>query len=538
MGLAGLPDLRKCGRGPDPGDLKDHEFITEKRKDLKMSRKIHIFDTTLRDGEQAPGAKLNKRQKLEIAQQLAKLGVDVIEAGFPCSSPEDLQAVKAVSEQVKGPVIAGLARAVREDIDAVWEAVKAAERPRIHVFLGSSDLHLKKKLGRDRESALDMAVDAVRYAKHYCTDIEYSTEDASRTDFQYLCRVVEATIHAGATVINIPDTVGYAVPEEFGDLIRRLKESVPALDNVILSVHCHNDLGMAVSNSMAAVKNGADQVECAINGMGERAGNASLEEIVMILRTRHDSYGAHTDIRTEEIYRTSRMVSRLMNIPVQPNKAIVGANAFAHSSGIHQDGILKDRRTYEIMRPEDVGIRQHKIVLTARSGRAALRHRLKDLGFNLEEEQFERVYRRFLNVADRKKEIGSQDLSSIVEIELTKIPETFTFESLQIMSGNTMVPLASVTLIKEGERLRDAAAGNGPVDAVFACIDRIVGQQGILKDYDLKAVTMGKDALGEAMVRVEIQNTVYSGIGTSPDIVEASARAYVNAYNRFFANSH
>lgn len=538
MGLAGLPDLREGSRGSDPSDLKHHESIMEKRKDLKMSRKIHVFDTTLRDGEQAPGAKLNKRQKLEIAQQLAKLGVDIIEAGFPCSSPEDLQAVKAVSEQVKGPLIAGLARAVREDIDAVWEAVKVAERPRIHVFLGSSDLHLKKKLGRDRESALEMAVDAVRYAKRYCTDIEYSTEDASRTDFQYLCRVVEATIRAGATVINIPDTVGYAVPEEFGDLIRRLKESIPALDNVILSVHCHNDLGMAVSNSMAAVRNGADQVECAINGMGERAGNASLEEIVMILKTRHDSYGAHTDIRTEEIYRTSRMVSRLMNIPVQPNKAIVGANAFAHSSGIHQDGILKDRRTYEIMRPEDVGIRQHKIVLTARSGRAALRHRLKDLGFNLEEEQFERVYRRFLNVADRKKEIGSQDLSSIVEIELTKIPETFTFESLQIMSGNTMVPLASVTLTKEGERLRDAAAGNGPVDAVFACIDRIVGEQGILKDYDLKAVTMGKDALGEAMVRVEIQNTVYSGIGTSPDIVEASARAYVNAYNRFFANSH
>ena len=538
MGLAGLPDLREGSRGSDPSDLKHHESIMEKRKDLKMSRKIHVFDTTLRDGEQAPGAKLNKRQKLEIAQQLAKLGVDIIEAGFPCSSPEDLQAVKAVSEQVKGPLIAGLARAVREDIDAVWEAVKVAERPRIHVFLGSSDLHLKKKLGRDRESALEMAVDAVRYAKRYCTDIEYSTEDASRTDFQYLCRVVEATIRAGATVINIPDTVGYAVPEEFGDLIRRLKESIPALDNVILSVHCHNDLGMAVSNSMAAVRNGADQVECAINGMGERAGNASLEEIVMILKTRHDSYGAHTDIRTEEIYRTSRMVSRLMNIPVQPNKAIVGANAFAHSSGIHQDGILKDRRTYEIMRPEDVGIRQHKIVLTARSGRAALRHRLKDLGFNLEEEQFERVYRRFLNVADRKKEIGSQDLSSIVEIELTKIPETFTFESLQIMSGNTMVPLASVTLTKEGERLRDAAAGNGPVDAVFACIDRIVGVQGFLKDYDLKAVTMGKDALGEAMVRVEIQNTVYSGIGTSPDIVEASARAYVNAYNRFFANSH
>ncbi|MBI5249078.1 MAG: 2-isopropylmalate synthase [Desulfomonile tiedjei] len=503
-----------------------------------MSRKIHVFDTTLRDGEQVPGAKLNKSQKIEIAHQLARLGVDVIEAGFPCSSPGDLQAVKAVSEQVKGPVIAGLARAVEQDIDAVWEAVKGADRPRIHVFLGSSDVHLQKKLRRDRESAVQMAVDAVRYAKRYCEDVEYSTEDASRTDFEYLCRVVDAVIHAGATVVNIPDTVGYAVPEEFGDLIRRLREHVPALDKVTLSVHCHNDLGLAVSNSMAAIRNGAEQVECTINGMGERAGNASLEEITMILRTRHGSYDAHTDIRTEEIYRTSRMVSRLMNIPVQPNKAIVGANAFSHSSGIHQDGILKDRSTYEIMRPEDVGIRQNKIVLTARSGRAALRHRLSDLGYTLEDDQFERVYNRFLHVADRKKEIGSQDLSSIVEIELTKVPETFTFHSLQIMSGNSMVPLASITLTKATEKLTDAATGNGPVDAAFACIERIVGQQGILRDYDLKAVTMGKDALGEAMVRVEIGDTVYSGIGTSPDVIEASARAYLNAYNRFFANSH
>ena len=503
-----------------------------------MSRKISIFDTTLRDGEQVPGAKLNKRQKLEIAGQLAKLGVDVIEAGFPCSSPEDLQAVKAVAEQVKGPIIAGLARAVDQDIDAAWEAVQGAERPRIHVFLGSSDVHLSKKLGRDRENALQMATDAVRYAKRYCSDVEYSTEDASRTDFEYLCRVVEAVIHAGATTVNIPDTVGYAVPEEFGELIRRLKERVPALDTVALSVHCHNDLGLAVSNSMAAIRNGADQVECTMNGMGERAGNASLEEIVMILKTRHAFFDAHTTIRTEEIYRTSRMVSRLMNIPVQPNKAIVGGNAFAHSSGIHQDGVLKDRSTYEIMRPEDVGIRQNKIVLTARSGRAALRHRLSDLGYTLGPDQFQRVYDRFLNVADRKKEIGSEDLSTIVEIELTKVLETFTFENLQIMSGNAMIPLASVTLTRDGAKLTDAATGNGPVDSAFACIDRIVGQQGILRDYDLKAVTMGKDALGEALVRLEINGTVYSGIGTSPDVIEASARAYLNAYNRFFANAH
>jgi len=538
MGLAGPPDLSEAAEDADLSDLTTKELLKEKRKVNQMSRKIHVFDTTLRDGEQVPGAKLNKKQKIEIARQLANLGVDVIEAGFPCSSPEEMQAVKAVAELVKGPVIAGLARAVDQDIDAVWEAVRAAERPRIHVFLGSSDVHLEKKLGRGRESALQMAIDAVRYAKHYCEDVEYSTEDASRTDFAYLCRVVESVIQAGATVVNIPDTVGYAVPEEFGDLIRRLKERVPALDKVTLSVHCHNDLGLAVSNSMAAIRNGANQVECTINGMGERAGNASLEEIVMVLRTRHGCYDAHTDIHTEEIFRTSRMVSRLMNIPIQPNKAIVGANAFAHSSGIHQDGILKDRTTYEIMRPEDIGIRQNKIVLTARSGRAALRHRLIDLGYSLEQDQFERVHTRFLNVADRKKEIGAEDLRTIVETELTTVVETFTFHSLQIMSGNAMVPLASVTLARQGEKLTDAAAGNGPVDAAFACIDRIVGHQGILRDYDLKAVTMGKDALGEAMVRLEIGDAVYSGTGTSPDVIEASARAYLNAYNRFFANAH
>jgi len=503
-----------------------------------MSRKIHIFDTTLRDGEQVPGAKLNKKQKIEIAEQLARLGVDIIEAGFPCSSPEDLQAVKAISEVVKGPVIAGLARAVKEDIDIAWEAVRQAERPRIHAFLGSSDIHLQKKLRRDREAALEMAVEAVRHAKRYCEDVEYSTEDASRTDVDYLCRVVEAAIKAGATVINVPDTVGYAIPDEFGDLIRRLKERVPALDHVVLSVHCHDDLGLAVPNSLAAIKNGANQVECTVNGVGERAGNASLEEIVMILKTRHASLQAHTTINVQEIYRTSRLVSRVMNIPVQPNKAIVGSNAFAHSSGIHQDGILKDRTTYEIIKPEDLGIREHKIILTARSGRAALRHRLTALGYDLEGEKFERVYKRFLNVADRKKEISSRDLASIVEIELTKVPETFTFHDFQIMSGSSMTPLASVTLLKEGTKLTDAATGNGPVDAVFNGIERIVGQQGILRDYDLKAVTMGKDALGEAMVRVEIAGTVYSGIGTSPDVIEASARAYLNAFNRFFANSH
>ncbi len=502
-----------------------------------MARKIHVFDTTLRDGEQVPGAKLNKRQKLEIAEQLARLGVDVIEAGFPCSSPEDMQAVKAVAEQIKGPVIAGLARAVEEDIDIAWEALKEAENPRLHVVLGSSDIHLQKKLRSDRESALEQAVAAVKYAKKFCSNVEYSTEDASRTDFEYLCRVVEAVIKAGATVVNIPDTVGYAIPEEFGSLIKNLKEKVPALDKVILSVHCHNDLGLAVANTLAAVKNGAEQVECTVNGIGERAGNAALEEIVMAMKIRPQFYNAYTDINTREIYKTSRMVSRIMNIPVQPNKAIVGSNAFAHSSGIHQDGILKDRSTYEIIRPEDVGIRDYKLVLTARSGRSALRHQLKQMGYELPEEKFERVYQRFLNVADRKKEVTSEDLTTIVEVELTKVPETFSFFSLQTMSGNTILPMASVTLFREEDKLTESSIGNGPVDAVFRCIEKIVKKTAKLHDYDLKAVTTGTDALAEAMVRVEIDGTLYSGIGTSPDVIEASARAYINAFNRYFAKN-
>ncbi|MGC9196067.1 MAG: 2-isopropylmalate synthase [Syntrophobacteraceae bacterium] len=501
-----------------------------------MSRRIHIFDTTLRDGEQVPGAKLNKKQKIEIAKQLAKLNVDVIEAGFPCSSPGDLEAVREISRQIQGPTIAALARAVKEDIDIAWQAVHEASSPRIHVFLGASDIHIQKKLRSDRDKTLEMAVEAVRYAKSLSPEVEFSTEDGSRTDFEFLCRIIEATIQAGASIINVPDTVGYALPEEYGDLIRRLRQSIPALDRALLSVHCHNDLGLAVANSIAAVRNGADQVECTINGIGERAGNASLEEIVMILRTRFENYQAQTRIETKEIYRTSRMVSRIMNIPVQPNKAIVGSNAFSHSSGIHQDGILKDRTTYEIMKPEELGIKEQTLVLTARSGRAALRHRLAELGFTLESEVFERVYNRFIDVADRKKEIGAQDLQSIVEIEVFKVPELFKMHSLQIMSGNKMVPLASVTLERDGELYTDAATGDGPVDAVFKGIERITGVPGKLRDYDLKAVTMGRDALGEAMVRVEIGEDVYSGLGSSPDVIEASARAYLNACNRYFAN--
>lgn len=505
-----------------------------------MSRKVLIFDSTLRDGEQSPGAKLTRRQKLEIAHQLAMLGVDIIEAGFPCSSPDDLLAVKSVAEEVgnlpNAPIIAALARAVESDIDDAWEAVRPAKRPRIHVFLATSDIHLSEKLKKDRKLALEMIRFSVSYAKGYCQDVEFSTEDASRTDFAYLCEAIRVAIFAGATTINVPDTVGFAVPEQYGETFRRLRQEIPELEGITLSAHCHDDLGQAVSNSLSAIRHGADQVECTINGVGERAGNASLEEIVMNLKTREDFYRATTGINTRELYKTSRMVSRLMGIPVQPNKAIIGPNAFSHSSGVHQDGMIKSANTYQIMNPKDIGIPQGKIVLSARSGRAALKHRIETLGFKLDTEDFQRVHKRFVDLADRKKEITDDDLVTIVEIAMNHIRETFSFHSLQIMTGNTMIPIASVTVMFDGQPKTDAASGNGPVNAAYNAIDRIVGKHGILKDYDLRAVTSGKDALGEAIVKVEIEGCTYPGAGTSSDIIEASVRAYLNALNRYFAN--
>ncbi|MFH1075504.1 MAG: 2-isopropylmalate synthase [Pseudomonadota bacterium] len=500
-----------------------------------MARKVLIFDTTLRDGEQAPGAKLNIEQKLAVARQLERLGVDVIEAGFPISSPGDAEAVRQVALSVREPIISGLARAVDKDIEVLWDSIKEAESPRIHIVLGASDIHLAKKLRIDREKSIQMAVDAVRFAKKLCSEVEYSTEDAARSDFEHLAKTVEAVIKAGATVVNIPDTVGYAIPEEFGALIRRIKERVPVTDRIILSVHCHNDLGLATANSLAAVYNGADQVECTVNGIGERAGNASLEEIVMALKTRKEQFNVETGIVTKEIINTSHLVSRMMNIPVQPNKAIVGANAFAHSSGIHQDGILKDRSTYEIIQPEDVGLKEHMLILTARSGRAALGHKLKAMNYDVSGEMFERIHDRFLRVADRKKEIAEEDLRSIVEIEMGKVSETFTFISLQVMSGDTALPLATVALKKGDQEIREASIGNGPIDAIFNCIDRIVGHSAKLLEYKVEALTTGKDALGEASLKVRINDEVYSGRGTSPDVLEASARAYLNAFNRYFA---
>lgn len=502
-----------------------------------MSRKIHIFDTTLRDGEQVPGAKLNKRQKLEIAHQLAKLGVDIIEGGFPCSSPGDLAAVQAIAREVRGPVIAALARAVQTDIDAAWEAVREAERPRIHVFLGSSDIHLQKKLRRDRGMALQMAVNAVRHAKVFCQDVEFSTEDGSRTDFEFLCRIIDATIKAGATVINVPDTVGYAVPEEYGDLIHRLRENVPALDAITLSVHCHNDLGLAVANSLTAIKNGATQVECTVNGIGERAGNASLEEIVMVLKTRFANE-VHTGINTKEIYRTSRMVSRLMNIPVQPNKAIVGGNAFTHSSGVHQDGVLKDRNTYEIMKPEDLGISQRGIILTARSGRSGLMWALDDLGFSVDKdsEVFERIYNRFISIADQKTEVAPEDVRLIAEIEIHQVPETYKICYLHINTGLGIIPTAVIGLERNGAQETKTGQGNGALDAASNAIEKITGVKGKVLDHYQRSVTAGKDALAETVAQVEINGTVYSGIGTTPDTATVLIYAYLNAINRYLAN--
>lgn len=497
--------------------------------------KIFVFDTTLRDGEQIPGACLNPREKLEIALQLARLNVDCIEAGFPISSPGDFEAVKGVAERVKGPTIVALARAVRKDVETAWEAIKKAERPRIHVFLGTSDVHIQKKFGLDRDKALERGLEALKLAKSLCPDVEYSTEDASRTDREYLARVVEQVIAAGATVVNIPDTVGYAVPQQFGRLIAYLMETVSNIDQVTLSVHCHNDLGLATANTLSALENGARQVECTMNGLGERAGNASLEEIVMAVRTRKDYFNFFTEVNTPEIMRTSNLVSRLMGMPVQANKAIVGANAFAHSSGIHQDGILKDRATYEIIRPEDLGIVEHEMVLTARSGRHALKDKLLKMGYDLNKDEFEVVYDHFLEVADKKKRVYDEDVDIIVQdvifahLDGSKL---FSLESYSIKTGNGDAPEARVRLRRKEVILEASDQGDGPIDAIFKAIDKIVGAFHKLEDFQVQAVTETKEAMGVATVRVSREGHRALGRGSSTDILRASAKAYVEAINR------
>ncbi|PAQ13476.1 2-isopropylmalate synthase [Bacillaceae bacterium SAOS 7] len=511
-----------------------------------MTKKIWVFDTTLRDGEQVPGAKLNLYEKLEVAQQLKKLQVDIIEAGFPSSSAGDFQAVKEIAKKVGNTddvVITALARAVKADIDSVYNSVKYAERPLIHIVLGTSDIHVEKKFGKSKNQILDIGVDAVKYAKTLLPDVQYSTEDASRSDFEYLWATIEAVVKAGATIINVPDTVGYAEPEEFGELIYKINHRLKNLsDKVLLSVHCHNDLGMATANTLAAIKNGADKVECTINGIGERAGNAALEEVVMAINTRSSIYKAYTNINTKEIMNTSRMVSSFMGLDVQVNKAITGDNAFAHSSGIHQDGLLKSRDAYEIISPVEVGLDDMELVLTARSGRHAVKHALEKLGFNqLTETQFEGIFEAFLELADAKKEVYNHDLYVIVENyytqhnsqkeDLTNYRRHFyELMDLQVIS-NTTFPSASVSMKKGDQILKSSAVGSGPIDALYSAITDISDLEMKLIEYNISSVSRGKEALGKVKIQVEYRGEKYMAKATDTDIMKASALAYINAVN-------
>ncbi len=500
---------------------------------MKHDNRLIIFDTTLRDGEQSPGASLNVEEKIEIAHQLARLGVNVIEAGFPIASPGDFEAVVQIAKKVKGPEICGLARCVKGDIDSAWNAVKASKKPRIHIFLATSDLHMEKKLKMSRQQVLDRIGEMVRYGAKLCPNIEYSPEDAVRSDPDFLVTAVRTAIEAGARTINVPDTVGYAIPFEFGTMIRRLMEQADPANKVVFSVHCHNDLGLAVSNSLAAVRNGARQVECTINGIGERAGNASLEELVMALQTRKDFFQMETDVVTEEIYRSSRLVSRLTGMAVQPNKAIVGANAFSHESGIHQDGVMKNRQTYEIMTPESVGVPSSQLILGKHSGRHALGKRMKDLGFELSPDSLAGLFDKFKVLADKKKYVFDEDLLTLVEEHTGSTSDRFSLDYLQTSSGTGVVPTATVRISFKGQVVQEAACGDGPVDAVYKAIDKITKIPVRLLDYKLAAVSGGKDAQGEVTVQLEVQQgSTVRGKGVSTDIIEASARAYLAAINR------
>lgn len=498
-----------------------------------MTSRIKIFDTTLRDGEQTPGVSLNIQEKLEIARQLVRLGVDVIEAGFAISSPGDFLAVKTVAENVKGVTIASLCRAIEKDIDRAWEAVCNAESPRIHTFLATSDIHMKYKLKMTEEEVLERAIAMVKYAKKYCSDVEFSAEDASRTRTGFLYKIVEEVIKAGATVVNIPDTVGYSSPEEFGLLIKGIRENARGIEKIDISVHCHNDLGLAVANSLAALRNGATQMECTINGLGERAGNASLEELIMGVNTRKDYYGdiLH-NIDTKQIYRTSKLVSSLTGINVQPNKAIVGANAFAHESGIHQHGVMTEKTTYEIMTPESIGLSQNRMVLGKLSGKHAFAERLKEMGYNLTHEEISKAFEKFKELADKKKTVLDRDIEALVEEKVSEVSEVYKLDSFQINSGNKVIATATVSLLKNGVTVMEAATGDGPINAAFKAIERTVGFELELQDYSLKGVTEGADALGEATVRVAKDNRIFVGRGVSTDIIEASVKAYINAINR------
>ncbi|NLD79608.1 MAG: 2-isopropylmalate synthase [Smithella sp.] len=498
----------------------------------KGKNHVYIFDTTLRDGEQSPGSSMNTEEKLILSRQLEKMGVDIIEAGFPIASEGDFDAVRQIARVIKKSQVTGLARANKQDIDRAWQAIKHAAQPRIHTFISSSDIHLKYQLKKSREQVLKEAVAAVKLARSYTDNVEFSPMDATRSDRDYLVEMVSAVIDAGAVTVNIPDTVGYTIPEEFGNLIAYLFANVKNMGNTIISVHCHNDLGLAVANSLAAIRNGARQVECTINGIGERAGNTAMEEIVMALATRRDLYGLHTRIKTEEIYKTSRLLTQITGVPVQPNKAIVGANAFAHESGIHQDGLIKEKITYEIMTPQSVGISDTHIVLGKHSGRAAVGQHLKKMGYILNDEQVKKVAERVKALADMKKDIYDEDLEAILYEEIYRGEDKYNLVYLNVVSGNVAIPTATMEMQVGKEIVRKAGFGNGPVDATFAAIRNITKTNYPLLKYVVNAITGGADAQGEVTVQLKFNGQSVVGRGAHPDVIVASAKAYINALNR------
>ena len=501
---------------------------------MTNTRTIRIFDTTLRDGEQSPGASMNRTEKLEIAQALGSLGVDIIEAGFPIASPGDFESVREIASAVTSTTICGLARCNDADIDRAWEALQPAKQPRIHVFLATSSIHREFKLRMTEQEVLDRAVAGVRRARNLCADIEFSPEDAARTEIDFLCRVIEAVIEAGATTVNIPDTVGYATPSQMHSVIKSLRERVPNIDKAFISVHCHDDLGLAVANSLAALEAGAGQVECTINGIGERAGNCSLEEVVMALRTRRDYFQADTNIISQKLVPTSRLVSTITGISVPRNKAIVGRNAFAHEAGIHQDGMLKERSTYEIMRPEDVGLERTDLVLGKHSGRAALADRAKALGYQLAPDQLQTVFERFKILADRKKEIYDGDIAALCEQQFATLPEYYVYDGYDLSCESGSAPTVTLRILHDGQRQSvSITAGDGPVDGIFLAIERITGITTVCRDFRVQAVTVGKDAQAEVTVELEHAGQQQRGRGVSTDSLEASAKAFLAAINRF-----
>jgi len=505
-----------------------------------MTRKIKIFDTTLRDGEQSPGASMNTEEKIIIARQLVRLGVDVIEAGFPASSPGDLRSVHEIGKLAGDScVVCALTRAIDSDIDVAAQALRDAVRPRIHTGLGVSPMHLHEKLHISEDECVERAVHCIKYARRFVEDVEFYAEDAARADQDFLIRVMQAAVDAGATVLNIPDTTGYSLPEDFGARVRDVCENVRGIENVTVSVHTHNDLGMATALALAGIRGGATQVECTINGLGERAGNTALEEVVMAIRVHGDELDAHTDINTPELRRASRLVSRITGISVQPNKAIVGANAFVHSSGIHQDGVLKARDTYEIIDPAEVGARGSEIVLSARSGHAALRHRLQELGYTFDDAVFEGIYERFLEIADEKSEVYDDDLEAIVQERARNVKAIYRLRALQVSCGDPLIPTATATIEdKDGNVTTVCANGTGPIDASYKAIDQVIQQKGDLREFAVKAVTRGIDAMGEVTVRVAAEDgAVYIGRGADTDIIVSAAKAYVNALNRMITTT-